>query len=74
MGKVVIEKWQCDRCMVIFDNKPPYNMNATRYTVRINADYGVAGGPMMCWDEMCAACNREVGELLEMLKPSKVAK
>lgn len=67
MGKLVIEKWQCDRCGVIRDHKPPRN-DRTRYEVRAFVDYGTAGGPVINWSDMCGKCDREVGELLEAMK------
>lgn len=67
MGKIVIEKWQCDRCGKVED-KRPYSTNFTRYELRVVVDYGTAGGIEIDWKEMCDQCNRDVAKELEALK------
>ena len=65
MAKLIIEKWQCDRCKSVFDKRPAVS---TRYSIAIDVDYGTAGGREVDWNEMCGPCNRTVSDFLHALK------
>ena len=74
MGKVIIEKWQCDRCGAIAD-KRPYGSGRAHYEVLVSVDYETAGGAEIKWKEMCGECDRTVAlEVAEMKKSAAEAK
>lgn len=68
MGKLVIEKWQCDRCGEVFDSQP---RGVTKYCVVVSVDYGDAGGKVINWREMCNKCNAKMSSLVDTLLPKK---
>lgn len=69
MAKLVIEKWQCDRCGTIKD-KRPYGNGCAHHEVRVSVDYETAGGPLINWLEMCASCDNAVAAELAAMKAS----
>lgn len=67
MGTVNIVKWECDRCGVIKDERPRRIGESSQYQVQAFVDYGVAGGSLMVWKEMCDDCNGVVGRQLDAM-------
>lgn len=65
MGKFTIERWRCDRCHV---EAPKWLKPSTAYSVRVNVDYGTAGGTEIEWAELCVDCAALVGRLTEGMK------
>jgi len=75
MGKLTIEKWQCDRCRTVFDEQPKRDNGSwgsapTYYSIRASEDHGVAGGVIMDWREMCHPCQRAVGKEIAAMRAS----
>lgn len=75
MGKITIEKFQCDRCKAVFDEKPKrihgsWGGSPTYYSVTASEDYGVAGGVKISWKEMCHPCHEQVGKELDAMVKS----
>lgn len=64
MGKLTIEKWQCDRCGKIEDEPP---RQAETFNVRASHELEWAGGVMFEWKEMCPDCNKDVGNDLGIM-------
>lgn len=62
MGKVVIEKFQCDRCHELFDKKPAH---PTTHSLIATTHHEWAGGPVVEFKELCAPCNVSVGDLID---------
>lgn len=73
MAKVVIEKWQCDRCGKIEEAKP--KPLAETFSVRVCHELEWAGGIMFEWKEICHECNSEVeSEVRQMIERADVAR
>lgn len=75
MGEFTVTKWQCDRCKAVFDVRPKrtngsMGSSPTYYEVTASEDYGVAGGTVIDWKEMCHPCNKIVGEQLDAMRAS----
>lgn len=65
MGEFSITKWKCDRCGCVHDQRPPTHY--LRHTVKVSQHQEWAGGILMDWKEMCAACDQEIAEGLKGL-------
>lgn len=69
MGKVIIEKWQCDRCGIIAERRP-YGNGRSHYEINVSVDYETAGGCEIKWKEMCGECDRAVGFEVDAMNKS----
>lgn len=66
MGKLVIEKWQCDRCKKVEDKKPlPLG---EMFEVHALHHLEWAGGTLFHWKELCHKCTGIVGKELYDMK------
>lgn len=66
MAKVIIEKWQCDRCKDIHDKKPVLS------TPKVSAVFHVLdewSGYTLSWKDLCVTCNKELREAINELQP-----
>ena len=69
MGKLVIEKWQCDRCGAVHDERPKLPESIT---VKAIEYLEWAGGPVIDWQEMCKPCNGAVRVAIDAMKADAV--
>ena len=68
MGKHVKEYYTCDRCGVEMDQPVRgAERGPTAFSLNVSQDHGVAGGPLIAWNELCGPCNSYVGELIRGL-------
>ncbi len=67
MGKLIIEKWQCDRCGVIHAEKPPCRP-VWKYTVKIDQEGEWSACNLIDWRDMCESCHDAVGEAIKSLR------
>ena len=65
MAKVVIEKWQCDRCKELYDKRPRYQ--DTRVSAVFTVDEAWSGYTLE-WKELCVDCNNEVKAAIDALR------
>lgn len=72
MGKIVIEKWQCDRCECLLD-KQPTATGLTLYTIQVGAQEEWYAGKRIDWRELCANCNLYVGQEVKAMEAAAEA-
>lgn len=65
MGKIIIEKWKCDRCGEIHDKRPYYSGGT--WEVSFSKHYSDGPGPSVSWKELCPKCNIKVENVLNSL-------
>lgn len=70
MSKILIEKWQCDRCGVVADKAPPPLEVSGRRELISSVDYGDAGGTDINWRDLCDRCSRVVADDVKRMKAS----
>ena len=67
MGTREITTWYCDRCHVEFPEKPKRADGSSRIQVSFFEHYDVGPGVWFKWDDMCAACSRDVEKTMKSM-------
>lgn len=69
MGKLVIEKWQCDRCGEVHDKRPSKDYYSVKVVFEIEEEWHTN---TTSWKEVCPRCTSELVKLLPTLSYKKV--
>lgn len=70
MGTFTIEKWKCDRCGEVHDERPRWPGAAT-YELTFREDYQVGAGRRLEWKEVCENCHDFMSKLMDDLSGKK---
>lgn len=65
MAKIVIEKWKCDRCGVVHDEKPKLSYPRASARLVLTDEWFE---DIVSWTDVCEECSAEIREALAMLR------
>lgn len=70
MSQIKIERWQCDRCGAL-ENDRPYVGPVGRRRIRTLLDFGEGKAYVSFdWDDLCMTCNRDVEAEIKAMQES----
>jgi hypothetical protein len=70
MGKFIVERWRCDRCLAEDDKwlKP-----RSAYEICASVDHGTERGIILDMQQLCVPCNDAVAKEIEGIRKSMLA-